>query len=117
MSNHFGIPGVGGSLGLCAICGDTFLEVILLGTTCQSFHVPGIDKTLYGHHKCLELLEDIRDNKGGDWHVLPEGPLRRCFAEVHGKPTEEAPSPSKAVENQEESSAVGQTSGRAALSS
>ena len=84
MSEHFGIPGVGGSLGLCAVCDKTFLNEILFGTLCTSFHVPGIDKTLYAHNDCIKLLEDIRDNQAGDWTKLPEGPLRRCFAECHG---------------------------------
>jgi len=80
MSGHFGIPGVGGSLGRCAVCDKSFVHEILFGMTCQSFRVPGMEPTLYAHDDCIKLLEDIRDNHAGDWARLPEGPLRRCYA-------------------------------------
>ena len=93
MSEHFGVPGIGGSLGMCAICEDPFISEILFGECCVSFHVPGIDPTLYAHKDCMAKLEDIRDNHAGDWTLLPEGPLRRCFAEYAPRAT---PNPNQA---------------------
>jgi hypothetical protein len=47
------MPGVGGSLGQCAFCGETFLGEILLGRKVQSFTVSASSTTLYAHKKCL----------------------------------------------------------------
>lgn len=54
MSGHFGIPGIGGSLGICAICGECFAFEILTGEDVRSFKQAGSDTTFYAHEKCLE---------------------------------------------------------------
>ena len=74
------IPGVGGSLGECPVCGDTFLKEILLGESLPAIKVKGIDVILYVHKSCEKTVKAIKD---GDWKKLPEGPLRKEFEETH----------------------------------
>lgn len=57
MSNHFGMPGPGGSLGKCAVCGEMFLTEILLGKKIHPFNVTGCAQTLYAHADCLPVLK------------------------------------------------------------
>ena len=75
------MPGPGGSLGLCAVCGDTFMLEILTGRKVQMIEVEGFDKDVCVHQKCLAVLE----KNGPDWHALPEGPLRRAYAKAAGE--------------------------------
>jgi hypothetical protein len=70
------IPGIGGNLGECILCGDTFLKEILLNQT-----VP-IHKD-----KCLETLK----KNGTDWRTLPDGPLRREFENHFSEKTKVTP--------------------------
>lgn len=72
------MPGIGGSLGMCAVCGDTFMAEIILGRNVRTIEVAGFDKDMCVHDKCLTVLE----NNGSDWHTLPEGPLRRAYAKA-----------------------------------
>jgi hypothetical protein len=69
------MPGPGGSLGLCALCGETFLAEILLGTHVSVLEVEGFNKDLCFHKKCVEVLKQ----NGKDWRSLPDGPLRRAY--------------------------------------
>jgi hypothetical protein len=69
------MPGIGGSLGMCALCGETFMAEILLGQMVQTIEVEGFDKDMCVHQRCLTVLEE----NGPDWHTLPEGPLRRAY--------------------------------------
>ena len=69
------MPGPGGSLGLCALCGDTFLREILMGEMVQTVEIVGMDNDVCLHKKCLEVL----NNNGPNWRNLPEGPLRRAY--------------------------------------
>lgn len=55
--NAYGMPGPGGSLGECALCGEIFLSEILFGKTVKSFTVPGCRQDLYGHDKCLKEFQ------------------------------------------------------------
>jgi hypothetical protein len=72
--SHFGIPGIGGSLGECALCGHTFMKEIITGSRVKSITLPGCDATLYAHDKCIEKYQ------GKDWHELPpESSLRRAY--------------------------------------
>lgn len=73
------MPGPGGSLGLCALCGDTFLMEILLRTNVQMVEIVGMDKNVCLHQKCMKVLE----KNGPDWRTLPEGPLRRAYEKVN----------------------------------
>lgn len=69
------MPGPGGSLGLCPLCGETFIMEICLGKTVQVVGVEGFNKDMCFHDKCLEVLR----KNGPDWRTLPEGPLRKAF--------------------------------------
>lgn len=74
MSNSFGMPGPGGSLGQCALCGKSFLTEILLGQSVSSFTVPGCEQDLYGHADCLKTFN------GTQFCNLPEAsPLRQAW--------------------------------------
>ncbi len=77
--NHYGIPGIGGSLGKCAVCGECFAFEVLTGETIESFNMPQFSQTLYAHHHCAETLEKLR---GGDWHELPDGPIKEAFQKL-----------------------------------
>lgn len=74
MSNRFGMPGPGGSLGECALCGCPFAFEIMLGKTVQSFRVGGCEQELFGHDKCLKEFD------GKTMLDLPEASaLRRAY--------------------------------------
>lgn len=51
--SHFGMPGPGGSLGQCALCGENFLAELILGKSVKAFSLGQNEQTLYGHDKCL----------------------------------------------------------------
>lgn len=74
MSKTFGMPGPGGSLGQCAICGKPFLAEVLLGETVKEFNVNGTDQGLFGHKKCLKEIANIKT-----FDELPDGPLRDAY--------------------------------------
>jgi len=76
----WGMPGPGGSLGECAVCGEGFIVECLMGTLVRAFTVDGIDWQLWGHSKCIEAVKEITD---GNWSKLPDGPLRQAFARHH----------------------------------
>ena len=78
---RYAIPGPGGSLGSCAVCGETFLKEILLGESVDSIGINGIAKDLPVHKKCAAAViacqgpwEEIRAN-------FPRGPMYDCFEE------------------------------------
>lgn len=76
MSKYFGMPGPGGSLGKCAVCGRPFLLEPATEFSCQ-----GIEERMFCHDPCRKMIEDC----AGDWHGLPEGPLRKAFEEHDAK--------------------------------
>lgn len=77
---HFGVPGIGGSLGKCAVCGKNFLTEILLGKAVPSFKIDTIDKILYGHNSCIKLLKRLESDEGLiDARNLPDGPIKEAF--------------------------------------
>ena len=57
MSAVFGMPGIGGSLGKCALCGDTFLTEIILGKSVQTFTLSPGGQKLFGHDDCMKKYE------------------------------------------------------------
>lgn len=69
------MPGIGGSLGMCALCGDGFMLEILLGKRVQTVEIVGMNKDVCLHEKCMKVLE----KNGTDWRTLPDGPLRRAY--------------------------------------
>jgi hypothetical protein len=71
-------PGIGGSLGQCVLCGQTFLEEILRRREVPIIEIEGMSKYVCIHTKCLKVLEA----NGSDWRTLPDGPLRRAYEEA-----------------------------------
>lgn len=55
--SHFGMPGPGGSLGQCALCGESFAAEVMLGKSVKSFTQAGSSTTFYAHDKCLKDVE------------------------------------------------------------
>lgn len=88
--SHWGVPGPGGSLGKCAICGEDFAggtikSLFGMDSGILSFRVGFIDDTLYAHSpKCVEAAKAgfASDDPVAVRDSLPEGPLRTCLAEV-----------------------------------
>lgn len=77
----FGMPGPGGSLGVCALCGRNFLVEILLGKRVQSFTLAGNDQELFGHDECLAKYA------GKEATDLPaESPIRKKFESQSKEP-------------------------------
>lgn len=75
--NHIGIPGIGGSLGQCQVCGKNFMMEILMGRKVTSLEMSNFpDQVLYVHTVCRSLLKD-----GMDPESLPEGPIRTALME------------------------------------
>ena len=71
------MPGPGGSLGMCAVCGETFMLEIILGKTVQVMGLEGMDKDFCVHDKCKKSLAKAIDSH--DWRDIPQGPLRKAF--------------------------------------
>ena len=76
-------PGIGGSLGQCVVCGDSFAMEIIMGRSVSMMSIEGFERDLPIHKKCLDNMESIR---GQGWESLPEGPLRREYAEHFAEP-------------------------------
>jgi hypothetical protein len=76
---HIGIPGGGGALGECQICGNDFLLEIMMGQKVATFHLEECgDQTLYAHKRCLPLLKS-----GMKPEELPDkSPIRKAFQEA-----------------------------------
>ena len=84
MSEHWGMPGPGGSLGKCGVCGESFVTEVLMGESVESFSVTGGPR-MYAHDKCIKILKGI---EGKDWKALPDGPLRQAFTEQENQTIE-----------------------------
>lgn len=76
----WGLPGIGGSLGQCAVCGESFVTEIIISESLESFSVKGIPHLLYAHDACIDTLKEITSTDS-DWKRLPSGPLRKAFEE------------------------------------
>ena len=76
--NNFGCPGIDGSLGECAFCGECFLTEIVFGESVKCFNIEQTDQDLYAHDKCLKELEQM-SKQGKTLLDLPEkSPLRKA---------------------------------------
>ena len=86
----FSVPGIGGSLGECIICGTSFAMEVMLGRFIHTISIDGFDCDvgMPVHDKCLTVLQENQN----DWHGLPDGPLRqelaKSEAEVERKESE-----------------------------
>lgn len=78
--NAYGMPGPGGILGECALCGKPFLAEILLGKNVKSFTAAGSSQNLFGHDDCLEKFQ------GKEFTDLPpESALRKAYERAKAK--------------------------------
>lgn len=68
-------PGIGGSLGECVLCGESFALEVMFGRSVPMLGIENFERDLPVHQKCLDSIEP-----GGPWEELPEGPLRREYA-------------------------------------
>lgn len=75
------MPGISG-MGECVLCGDSFAINVLLGENYHFVSVDGFDIQLPMHAKCSRKFNELI---GQDWTALPDGPLRREFAESAAK--------------------------------
>jgi len=78
------MPGPGGSIGMCALCGESFLKEILLGENVHTVEIEGMDKDVCLHARCLKVLE----RNGPDWRSLPDGPLRHAYEKANERLSE-----------------------------
>lgn len=70
------LPGIGGSLGVCVLCGKSFVLNILLGSKVPTIEICG--RTCAVHDDCLLVLRELQ---GKPWQELPPGPLRTAHEE------------------------------------
>ena len=88
--SHFGIPGPGGSIGMCAVCGEDFCADVIkdlcgLPSGISQFDVGFSTQTLYAHDpECKDAV--IKAFKSEDaqtvYDALPDGPLKKCLGEA-----------------------------------
>ena len=77
-----GMPGIGGSLGECQVCGKPFIGEILQGKSVMVGHVAGMNCDVAVHPACATMLQ------GRPWDDLPDGPIRKAFEEANREPVE-----------------------------
>ncbi len=109
--SHFGMPGPGGSMGQCAVCGKSFITDVLLDLVgspsgITSFNVGFVDQTLYAHKpKCVEAIKEayakaeqhkekvvynsrkeekeVQTKRNNNFfNALPDGPLKKCLGDA-----------------------------------
>ena len=61
------LPGIGGNLGECVLCGECFALELILGRDVSMIHISGFDQELPFHQKCAEKLEGLR---GKNWDAF-----------------------------------------------
>lgn len=88
---HWGMPGPGGSMGRCAICGENFMVGVLrslsgMESNITEFKVGFVNGSLYGHAPdCLKRMDLAFKDQTDPRKVrdlLPEGPLKSALAEA-----------------------------------
>jgi hypothetical protein len=88
MKPPFGMPGIGGSLGCCALCGDSFLLQIITGEKIVPLEIEGVNNQLYAHKKCATKYQ------GKPWDELPtSSPLRKAVEKASSPKTGEEAAP------------------------
>lgn len=90
--NHFGLPGIGGSLGKCGYCGEGFITEILTNDTCPTVVIGGCEFVIHAK-QCLPALKGLVRNGRlslAQWSALPEqSPLRPKMKEMYEQLTPE----------------------------
>lgn len=74
------LPGIGGSLGQCVLCGECFAAEVIFGRGVPMISIDGFARDLPVHQKCVEKMQALKSPFS--WENLPEGPLRREYAEA-----------------------------------
>lgn len=77
----YGIPGIGGSLGMCAVCGKSFAAELMMHKAVSAISISVVEGKLPVHDECGDLVLKI-SAEDSDWRKLPEGPLREAFEEA-----------------------------------
>ena len=83
----FGMPGPGGSMGKCAVCGDDFATGVLMDLSghpsgITEFSVGFVEQRLFAHDpKCTDAVKAafVTKDKIKVQEALPSGPLRECL--------------------------------------
>ena len=75
---HVGCPGVGESLGQCAVCGDSFLTEIVFHESVKTFSLTVSDQMLYAHKKCLSLIKKLSKQNKTLLDLPEKSPLRKA---------------------------------------
>lgn len=70
------------SLGKCVVCDGTFTIELITNSSIRTAAFDGIEGEFCVHDRCIPILE--KANEEG-WETLPEGTLRRGYAEVDAK--------------------------------
>ena len=80
----FAFPGIGGSLGKCALCGKCFAFELLTGQSIATLHLSQLkdNQRLPMHKECADKAQAAKT-----WLELPEGPLRTMFERSQPKPS------------------------------
>lgn len=80
------MPGPGGSLGTCAICGKSFVVEVMLGRRVHAFSIAQVQGDLFCHDACKTKFGSCKSLL--DW---PEAsPVRRAVL-AHNKQFEDKP--------------------------
>ena len=79
----FSFPGIGGSLGKCALCGKDFVFELLTNQSIATLHLDLLKgkQRLPMHQECADKAQAT-----STWPELPEGPLRTMFERASQKP-------------------------------
>lgn len=89
---HHGMPGPGGSMGTCAVCGENFIQDVICDLIGMESHIKQvnigfIDGSCYVHAPdCVEAIntafKDHNNDPGNVYDKLPDGPLKVCLAKA-----------------------------------
>lgn len=78
----WGMPGPGGSLGRCAVCGDAFMKEILFGDSVVTFRVGFVEDELCAHGECIDVLKGCVEDGKLVPERLPDGPLLKAYQDA-----------------------------------
>ncbi len=85
MGESVGCPGIHGSLGQCAVCGENFLTEIVFNESVDSFTIPQSDQTLYAHKDCLNRMEKMSEQNKTMLDLPEKSPLRKAAEKMQRK--------------------------------
>lgn len=86
------LPGIGGSLGECVLCGNSFALEVITGKSVEMINISGFSRPLPMHAKCVVAIQTIvttHKDEQDIWKHLPNGPLKREYEKVTQEPKED----------------------------